>query len=61
MIEYLQKIAGKGPKVLTEKEELELEHLKKELAKFKEIEKQENQNIEASEGSESDSQSEDSS
>ena len=44
MIEYLQKIAGKGPKVLTEKEELELEHLKKELAKFKEIEKQENQN-----------------
>ena len=61
MIEYLQKIAGKGPKVLTEKEEQEIEHLKKELAKFKEIEKQENQNIEASEGSESGSQSEDSS
>ena len=58
MIEYLQKLKRKDSNNLTEKEKLELEHLKTQLQKYKEIEEQENQEVEASEGSESESGSE---
>ncbi len=50
MIDYLQKLKGND---LSEKEKIELEHLKIQLKEYKEIEKQENQEIEVSEGSDS--------
>ena len=53
MIEYLQKLTKNDSECLSEKEQLELEHLKVELKKYKEIEMQDIQEIEASEGSES--------
>ena len=58
MIDYLQKLKGNYLNVLSEKEKLELEHLRAQLQKYKEIEKHENQEIEASEGSDSESGSE---
>ena len=58
MIDYLKKEGGYKSTGLTEQEKKELEHLRTELKKFKEIEKQENQEIVASEGSESESGSE---
>ena len=58
MIEYLQKIRGNNVNNLSEKDKLELEHLKAQLEKYKEIERQENQEVEASEGSDSGSGSE---
>ena len=58
MIEYLQKIRGNNVNNLSEKDKLELEHLKAQLEKYKEIERQENQEVEASEGSDSGSESE---
>ena len=39
MIEYLQKLKGKDSNNLTEKEKLELEHLKTQLQKYKEKKK----------------------
>ncbi len=56
MIEYLQKIRGNSNDGLTNKEKLELEHLRTQLQRYKEIEKQENQEVEASEGSDSESE-----
>ena len=56
MIEYLQKIRGNSGDGLTNKEKLELEHLRTQLQRYKEIEKQENQEVEASEGSDSESE-----
>ena len=53
MIEYLQKLIKNDSECLSEKEKLELQHLKVQLQKYKEIEMQEIQEIEASEGSES--------
>ena len=53
MKEYLQKLTKNDSECLSEKEQLELEHLKVELKKYKEIEMQDIQEIEASEGSES--------
>ena len=53
MIEYLQKLRGNSNDGLTNKEKLELEHLRTQLQRYKEIEKQENQEIEVSEGSDS--------
>ena len=50
MIDYLQKLKGND---LSEKEKIELEHLKIQLKEYKENEKQENQEIEVSEGSDS--------
>ena len=58
MIDYLKKEGGYKSAGLTEQEKKELEHLRDELKKFQEIEKQENQEIVASEGSESESGSE---
>ena len=58
MIDYLQKLNGNNSNTLTEKEQIELEHLKIQLREFKEIEEQENKDIEISEGSESESGSE---
>ena len=56
MIEYLQKLKGTESNQLTEKEKLELEHLRVEIKKYKDIEKNENLEIEASEGSDSESE-----
>jgi hypothetical protein len=56
MIEYLQKLKGTESNQLTEKEKSELEHLRVEIKKYKDIEKNENLEIEASEGSESESE-----
>ena len=56
MIEYLQKLKGTESNQLTEKEKSELEHLRVEIKKYKDIEKHENLEIEASEGSESESE-----
>ena len=56
MIEYLQKLKGTESNQLTEKEKLELEHLRVEIKKYTDIEKHENLEIEASEGSESESE-----
>ncbi len=56
MIEYLQKLRGNSNDGLTNKEKLELEHLRTQLQRYKEIEKQENQEVEASEGSDSESE-----
>ena len=53
MIDYLKKYGGFDLKGLTQEEKIELEHLKTEIKKFKEIEEQENKEIEISEGSES--------
>ena len=53
MIDYLQKLNGNNSNTLSEKEQIELEHLKIQLREFKEIEEQENKDIEISEGSES--------
>jgi len=58
MIDYLQKLNGNNSNTLSEKEQIELEHLKIQLREFKEIEEQENKDIEISEGSESGSGSE---
>ena len=58
MIDYLKKEGGYKSAGITEQEKKELEHLRDELKKFQEIEKQENQEIVASEGSESESGSE---
>ena len=58
MIDYLQKLNGNNSNTLSEKEQIELEHLKIQLREFKEIEEQENKDIEISEGSESESGSE---
>ena len=55
MIKYLRKYGGLKSKGLTSQEKKELEHLKTELQKFKEIEEQEKHEIVASEGSDSDS------
>ena len=55
MIDYLQKLNGNNSNTLSEKEQIELEHLKIQLREFKEIEEQENKDIEISEGSESES------
>ena len=56
MIDYLQKLNGNNSNTLSEKEQIELEHLKIQLREFKEIEEQENKDIEISEGSESGSE-----
>ena len=56
MIDYLQEYGGYN-KALNEKEKYELEHLRAELKKFKEIEEQENKEVEISDGSDSESQS----
>ena len=58
MIDYLQKLNGNNSNTLSEKEQIELEHLIIQLREFKEIEEQENKDIEISEGSESESGSE---
>ena len=58
MIEYLQKIDGYNLNGLTSQEKYELEHLRVELKKFREIEEQENKEISVSEGSESESEKE---
>ena len=59
MLEYLQKYNKNKPKNgLSQQEKLEFEHLKQQLERYKEIEKQENQEIVASEGSDSESKSE---
>ena len=58
MIDYLQKLNGNNSNTLSEKEQIELEHLKIQLREFKEIEEQENKDIEITEGSESGSGSE---
>ena len=58
MIDYLQKLNGNNSNTLSEKEQIELEHLIIQLREFKEIEEQENKDIEISEGSESGSGSE---
>ena len=56
MIDYLQEYGGYN-KALNEKEKYELDHLRAELRKFKEIEDQENKEVEVSDGSDSESQS----
>ena len=56
MIDYLQEYGGYN-KALNEKEKYELDHLRAELKKFKEIEDQENKEVEVSDGSDSESQS----
>ena len=56
MIDYLQKINNNSIITLSEKEKIELENLKIQLKEFKEIEEHENQEIEISEGSESESE-----
>ena len=58
MIEYLQKNEGYNQNGLTSQEKKELEHLRGELKKFREIEEQDNKEVEVSEGSESESESE---
>ena len=58
MIEYLQKLKRNDSESLSEKEQLELEHLKEQLQRYKEIEQYENQEIEVSEGSNSENASE---
>ena len=45
MIEYLQKLKGTESNQLTEKEKSELEHLRVEIKKYKDIEKHENLEI----------------
>ena len=56
MIDYLQKINNNSIITLSKKEKIELENLKIQLKEFKEIEEHENQEIEISEGSESESE-----
>ena len=58
MIEYLQKNEGYNQNGLTSQEKKELEHLRGELKKFREIEEQDNKEVEVSEGSESESEKE---
>ena len=53
MIDYLKKYGGYNLKGLTVEEKKELEHLKLEIKKFKEIEEQEKKEVVISEGSES--------
>ncbi len=57
MIEYLQNYGGYNLNGLTMQEKKELEHLRVELKKYREIEEQENKEVMASEGSESESES----
>ena len=57
MIEYLQKYGGYNLNGLTFQEKKELEHLRVELKKYREIEEQENKEIILNEGSDSDSES----
>ena len=56
MIEYLQKYGGYNLNGLTIQEKKELEHLRVELKKYREIEEQENKEVVLSEGSDSDSE-----
>ena len=58
MIEYLQKYGGYNLNGLTLQEKKELEHLRVELKKYRQIEEQENREILVSEGSESESNNE---
>ncbi len=58
MVDYLQKINGNNSNTLSEKEQAELENLKIKLREYKEIEEQDNKEIEMSEGSKSESGSE---
>ena len=58
MVDYLQKINGNNSNTLSEKEQAELENLKIKLREYKEIEEQDNKVIEMSEGSGSESGSE---
>ena len=57
MIEYLQQYGGYTSNGLTLQEKKELEHLRVELKKFREIEEQDNKEVQVSEGSDSESQS----
>ena len=57
MIDFLKKYGGYNLKGLSLEEKKELEHLKIEIKKFKEIEEQENKEVVISEGSESGSAS----
>ena len=58
MVDYLQKINVNNSNTLSEKEQAELENLKIKLREYKEIEEQDNKEIEMSEGSKSESGSE---
>ena len=58
MIEYLQKYGGYNLNGLTLQEKKELEHLRVEVKKYRQIEEQENREILVSEGSESESNNE---
>ena len=58
MVDYLQKINGNNSNTLSEKEQAELENLKIKLREYKEIEEQDNKEIKISEGSGSESGSE---
>ena len=57
MIEYLQNYGGYNLNGLTIQEKKELEHLRVELKKYRQIEEQENKEVMVSEGSESESES----
>ena len=56
MIEYLQKYGGYNLNGLTIQEKKELEHLRVELKKYRQIEEQENKEVVLSEGSDSESE-----
>ena len=56
MIEYLQKYGGYNLIGLTIQEKKELEHLRVELKKYRQIEEQENKEVVLSEGSDSESE-----
>ena len=58
MIEYLQKVGGYNSNGLTLKEKKELEHLRVEIKKFRQIEEQENREIVMSGSSDSESENE---
>ena len=58
MIEYLQKVGGYNSNGLTLREKKELEHLRVELKKYRQIEEQENREILMSAGSDSESENE---
>ena len=58
MIEYLQKVGGYNSNGLTIKEKKELEHLRVEIKKYRQIEEQENREILMSGGSDSESENE---
>ena len=57
MLEYLQKIGGYNLNGLTIQEKKELEHLRVEVKKFRQIEEQENKELVVSDGSDSESES----